>query len=364
MRKVLVLFSALIGVGLLATAVRADPILYPRVPADWNTASGGQGIGLNEPAPAGWEHLKLNSLLEVGDEDRTVFNVEEFTIAGKTYSFPDYGSLTGLAYDLQVVSEGISGGNLIIYLGNSTRRTNPIAPASMPADTSGAWVVYENSPSTRSGSMENLFNPGGTGNGPQQWVQGNGTVGSFDTYPGAGTVGQTPWLYGSFLDSTDAMGNLLTVGGVPYVAEEVISVATGAGSLVTTYDGIALAGLELEVVGGLPAPLAVFGGNGNLVNFNPEVYGPPDLLGQYDNTPPDDGGWALASNDAFGFKAGAGSVTVDGVTITTTAGQNVKGHTDDASSLYAPEPVSMIFFGTGLVAIGGYVARRRMLGKA
>jgi len=29
-----------------------------------------------------------------------------------------------------------------------------------------------------------------------------------------------------------------------------------------------------------------------------------------------------------------------------------------------PEPVSMIFFGTGLVAVGGYVARRRMLNKA
>ena len=29
-----------------------------------------------------------------------------------------------------------------------------------------------------------------------------------------------------------------------------------------------------------------------------------------------------------------------------------------------PEPISMIFFGTGLVAVGGYVARRRMLRKA
>jgi len=29
-----------------------------------------------------------------------------------------------------------------------------------------------------------------------------------------------------------------------------------------------------------------------------------------------------------------------------------------------PEPISMIFFGTGLVAVGGYVARRRMLRNA
>jgi hypothetical protein len=28
-----------------------------------------------------------------------------------------------------------------------------------------------------------------------------------------------------------------------------------------------------------------------------------------------------------------------------------------------PEPISMIFFGTGLVAVGGYVSRRRMLRK-
>jgi hypothetical protein len=29
-----------------------------------------------------------------------------------------------------------------------------------------------------------------------------------------------------------------------------------------------------------------------------------------------------------------------------------------------PEPISMIFFGTGLVAVGGYVSRRRMMRKA
>jgi probable HAF family extracellular repeat protein len=29
-----------------------------------------------------------------------------------------------------------------------------------------------------------------------------------------------------------------------------------------------------------------------------------------------------------------------------------------------PEPISMIFFGTGLVAVGGYVARRKMLRTA
>ena len=35
-----------------------------------------------------------------------------------------------------------------------------------------------------------------------------------------------------------------------------------------------------------------------------------------------------------------------------------------ASGLPVPEPISMLFFGTGLVAVGGYVARRRMWRKA
>jgi hypothetical protein len=45
----------------------------------------------------------------------------------------------------------------------------------------------------------------------------------------------------------------------------------------------------------------------------------------------------------------------DGVTYTGSAEVNVIG---------TPEPISMIFFGTGLVAIGGYVSRKRMLRKA
>jgi hypothetical protein len=38
---------------------------------------------------------------------------------------------------------------------------------------------------------------------------------------------------------------------------------------------------------------------------------------------------------------------------------------DNSSLTYAtPEPISMIFFGTGLVAVGGYMARRKMARKA
>jgi hypothetical protein len=47
------------------------------------------------------------------------------------------------------------------------------------------------------------------------------------------------------------------------------------------------------------------------------------------------------------------------------------GMRDDASYILitdiqvdTPEPISMIFFGTGLVAVGGYMARRKMARKA
>jgi hypothetical protein len=56
----------------------------------------------------------------------------------------------------------------------------------------------------------------------------------------------------------------------------------------------------------------------------------------------DPNNWGIVANDAPAF---ALTGTASGVTPPPTT---------------TPEPISMIFFGTGLVAVGGYVARRRM----
>ncbi len=45
-------------------------------------------------------------------------------------------------------------------------------------------------------------------------------------------------------------------------------------------------------------------------------------------------------------------------------GSNNQVYWNGLTTATTPEPISMIFFGTGLVAVGGYVSRRRMLRKA
>jgi len=59
-----------------------------------------------------------------------------------------------------------------------------------------------------------------------------------------------------------------------------------------------------------------------------------------------DGGWGYSDHQASVAVGNSWVETYGGTTTTT------------------PEPVSMIFFATGLVAVGGYMARRRMLRKS
>lgn len=167
----------------------------PRAPSDLDTTP------YDGQAPAGWADTgpvptqwidtdgdgEVDTRLE-GDENRAIINVNQFLQGGSAYETLDGGELTAMLYDLELVRihDGLGGTPTgpEFYLDFSPLGRNPLSGlGSDPDAPTGAGGVMEvwYDP-TPEGAGSALYDPGGTGDAPQQWVEGTGGS-DRDKYP-------------------------------------------------------------------------------------------------------------------------------------------------------------------------------------
>ncbi len=318
--------------------------LYVPAGATWASSSFGTQVGA---AGTGTPMLYGASIADLSAgigvlENRAIFNAATINTAGNPIwsSLASDQQLTGLFYDLTLTGVTQIGPELYLDFSASTR-TNPLAGSpgltGAPANSGGVLQVYESSLATpfsanvggtlslgsKSASTVNTTAPVSTGAwAPAQWVEGSGT--SSDTYPTASQG--SLWLEGEFEPLVDASITPKD-GNVTTVFEEAINLTSGVGSGVgnvyvtggSEYPRVTSL-LSLTVDERLPS--------NSSNDISTDVLGPTT---NYYGT----GYWPADSNDPAGFTLSA-----------------------------VPEPVSMIFFVTGLVAVGGFAAKRRMLRNA
>jgi hypothetical protein len=275
----------------------------PRAPLDIDPVADGVGVGP-------W----ADTGPQVGDEQRTLFNVDQIIYqSGSTDELAgaNAGILTGMMYDLDIklvtqTVDAIGDTTLTLYFGAMGR--NPVAL--LPDSPAGAGGVIEvwydpNTPeagptsneSTRT-DLETLFDPNGTpgspgtpgGLAPFLWVEGGGPGGR-DGYPSINSIAGTPddsvlWLQGVFAP----LGALQD--GTPILAIETITFSATSqvvsGNFQLTY---------IDIVGGAAA--GAFEKDGFGPGRDLSIFATLKLPGapEYAGTPQDFGDWAVRSDD-------------------------------------------------------------------
>jgi hypothetical protein len=322
------------------------------VSENYGTVVGATGTGT--PMPYGASVPDLYSGIGVL-EDRAIFNVTSIqsTATGRTVWNGASQQLSGLFYDLTLTGVTV-GANSITLDFSPSRRATPLAGspgyAVLPAGAGGVLQIFASSsltfnpdpngvgvltPSGQTAGSVNGAPPVSNGQwGPGTWVQGSGSTSDSYATASAGSV----WLEGAFIPMEDA-GFTPADGNATTVFEEQIDTATGVGSSTGYIDltgGSDLANIGVGDLGFGPYVDMIIGADEYGPRLSPATGGPSADL-EPDSNYVGTGYWPVDSEDP--------------------------AHFDVIPTVSAPEPISMIFFGTGLVAVGGYMARRRMARK-
>ncbi len=254
----------------------------PRIPADEDPIDGFNP----DPAPA------------VGDEDRAVFDVNNFIFEGGSQVNLIDGELSGLFYDLQIDSispftNALGNASLHIELKDNGR--NPVVgdvDGDRPTGSGGVLEVWLD-PTPEPTSNTELFDPNGSGTAPLDWVQGGHSSGR-DGFPNvnlnlAGTADESDaslWVQGVFTPLK------FLADGAPILMIQDVDLVTGSIEFFTSYINIT-GGTAQALFGRGVFDLGAF--TGRDISLGIEAKGPPsnEYLGSF----ADQGGWQVLSSD-------------------------------------------------------------------
>lgn len=266
---------------------------------------------------------------QIGDENRSVFDVNQFLQNGVPYHSFTSGTLTGMMYDLEVVAMNVSVDPIthdaVFDYYYSGLGRNPVHPdADTPVGSGGVMQLWYDPTAESATDNLVLFDPNSDGLAPLAWVEGG--AGVPDSYPTVNDPADTDaslWLECIFAPITWADLDGDGVPETPIVMQETLRVgqsgAAQSGSIAQAF---------LNIVGGSEAYM-----------FDRDVYGPGLDLAMganlqlpfnpaYTGTPQDIGNWAVRSWDP-----------VQGNVI--------------------PEPATLTLLGLGVLGLGARIRRNK-----
>jgi len=333
MKKLLVVAAVFGALTLWAASAQAQipPIIGPNWSAHFTDASSDY---VNEDgtwvprAPLGTSPAGFApTTVAIGDENRTIFNVDTFLTQGTSYA--SLGSkLQGLVYDLQlgaIIGNPSSGTVTLEY---TALGRNPVTDpkGTAPAGSGGVIELYSQATGT---TIETV-----AGNGAQAWEQNADAsvpnhllTGAADAYPDINDPASASSLYlqGVFCPTgviaEDANDDNAAYVGDPILLKESIDLDTDTGTSFVAY---------IHITGGYAQS-----------QFDTNVFGPGEDIslsqtyvlpgnGNYADSPAQAGNWAISSSDPV--KAAPSPV---------------------------PEPATMTLFGLGLAGLFTRIRRKK-----